>query len=259
MSLIVLATFGQSAKRLAADGWQAYENGNFKQADSLYTAARLKGEADFALTYNAALTKLQLAHTDSARVFFERSLLLPDSLPALVQYNLGNLSLMEWARKSLELEEVEWMLEEASATQGLSVEERLEKYLEKDSLLVRQKELLDGKVKSLETAINHYKTTLLLDATDDDARYNLLYARGKIPPPPEEKNDPSPEDKKDDQPQNATREKEVKGKAFEYIQQGQFNQAYRYLQRELSADPDLKSLESLLENLGVILNILEQS
>ena len=252
--LLTKATGAQSLKRMAADAHAAYKAEAYPTADSLYRIARTKSPSDFTLAYNAALTKYRLTQLDSAEALFNTALGLADSMQAQIQYNLGNTALMDWMMKDLALEHVSLLLNEASFSQGLSVQERLTQFLAKDSLLSVQKDLLDGKQAALELAMAHYKSALRIDPADEQARYNLLFARGKIPTSPENSKRNDPDDQKET-PKNA-RVKALKQEAFEYIQNGKFEDAYRLLAGAQRQDPNLKGLDGLLEKLSLVLEIL---
>lgn len=245
----------QSLKRVAADANAAYNEEAYLRADSLYGVVRAQAPGDFAYTYNTALTKYRLTQLDSAEALFTLALAQTDSMQATVHYNLGNTALMDWVLQDLELEHVAVLLEEASASKGLSVQERLTKFLEKDSLLVVQQTLLDGKEAALGNAINHYKSTLRLHPSDEDARYNLLFARGKIPPPPGSE-PPADEDEPENDSPEDTRVKDLKTQAFEYIREGKFEQAFNLLNGAKQRNPELNGLDGLLDKLGLVLEIL---
>ena len=259
--LLVIATGwtfvagAQSLKRVAADAYAAYNEEAYFKADSLYGMVRSQAPEHFAYTYNSALTKYRLTQLDSAEVLFTLALAQTDSMQAAVHYNLGNNALMDWLLKDLELEHVAVLLEEASASEGLSVQERLTKFLEKDSLLVLQQTLLDGKEAALDRAIDHYKSTLRLDPSDEDARYNLLFARGKIPPPPGT-DPPADEDQSEVDSPEDTRIKDLKIQAFEYIREGKFEQAFNLLNGAKQRNPGLQGLDGLLDKLSLVLEIL---
>lgn len=259
--LLVIATGwtfvagAQSLKRVAADAYAAYNEEAYFKADSLYGMVRSQAPEHFAYTYNAAMTKYRLTQLDSAEVLFTLALAQTDSMQAAVHYNLGNNALMDWVLLDLELEHVAVLLEEASASEGLSVQERLTKFLEKDSLLVLQQTLLDGKEAALDRAIDHYKSTLRLNPSDEDARYNLLFARGKIPPPPGTE-PPADEDQSEDDSPEDTRIKDLKTQAFEYIREGKFEQAFNLLNGAKQRNPGLQGLDGLLDKLSLVLEIL---
>lgn len=246
----------QSIARLAANASAAYDNENYYEADSLYKRCIVEDPARFDVRYNAGLTQMHLNVVDSALNTFEYALPLADSSAWKVHYNMGNCHLAQWIQRDLHLEYVTLELEDLDLASG-DISERLQAFIFKDSLLALQGTLLDGKMDALDDAINAYKSSLRRNPSHDDARYNLLWAKGKIPVEEEPEPDGEKDDKEDqDKPPPNPELENIKKAVFEHIKKGDFEGAYEYLARKREGNESLSSLDDLLEKLGIINEIL---
>lgn len=260
LSACAHAGWTQSVARTAADASKAVADENYMLADSLYSLCLQEAPNRFDLLYNAALVELRLHFVDSALSTFETALTHAGPEAWKVHYNTGNCLLAQWIQRDLHLEYVSIELEDLDTEAG-DISDRLQAFLAKDSLLALQGELLDGKMASLEASITAYKASLLENPLHDDARYNLLWAKGKIPVEEEEEEEESveKEDQDDDEkekPKHPEMEA-IKKAVFDHIKNGDFPGAYAYLAEKRDGDESLSSLDDLLDKLEFINEILQ--
>lgn len=257
--LVIIATtsIGQSVGRLAFDASLAYDAGNFERSDSLYRICIDRAPDDFTYRYNAGLASYRQARWDSALMHFEVALTMDSSMQDEVYYNMGDCHLSDWQGMIIELDLVSSLIAEMEPRADLTIEERLKQFLARDSLLAVQDELIEQKVVALESAMESFKACLRLNPDDEDARYNLLYTMGKLYEPEEDEASDQPDSPDEEKKKDESRAEEVKAACFEQIRKGDFEGAYRYLARERAQDESLKSLDPLVEKLGLIVEILQ--
>lgn len=260
IALFAAASYGwaQSPKKLASRAHTAYTAENFALADSLYGQCLLTAPDDAVYQFNAGTAAYRNNRYDSALVYFERAMVLADTLAASAHYNRGNCHMMRWLTTDLELDYVKSLIDDMSSAEGLTIEQRLNQFLAKDSLMVERDELLVTKEGALESAIVAFRSAMLVDPLHDKARYNFLFAKGKRPgeaPPPAQ----DPDDSNDDGSGDNGKLEEIRKKGFDLIRDGKFEAAYRYLSQERQRDETLTGLDPILEKLGVILQILNDA
>ncbi len=244
--------FGQ-VKSLVREGNDHYKEQNYQAADSLYKLAIMKVDSFIPAIYNDGLALYQLNKFSESETKFNQVISKgDDTLKADSYYNLANLALKQWYKTDAHLGLIKMNLDELDQEEAADVEDKMDIFLLKDSLLKEQKKLLSNKEALLKKAIERYKSCLRLNPKDDDARYNLVYAY-KLRPLDQNQNDQDNKDKKDQEPSEFALE--MKKKALELVEQNKFVEAYQLLMNAKQKDPTVGKFDKLIQKLGVITKI----
>ncbi len=245
----------QKARYLTHKANGIYLEDRFAEADSIYDMAKADSSRFFPTRYNGALTKYRIGEYQKAVAAFENITESEnDSMKSESWYNLGNSLLKYWYKKDKELNLLSQTITAIENTQTEDVKVKMENYLYKDSLLKVQKEVLNLKDKMLDQAISSYKNSLRIDPSDDDARYNLVYAMKLLPIDP----DNDDKDQDDEEKKEPTKYAlDLKQEALDLVRKNKFREANTLLQNGMQKDETVGEFNKLMENLGIIVDILD--
>lgn len=255
--MTTLTFFGQ-VKNLVRQGNDYYHQQQYQEADSLYQLAIIEVDSFIPAIYNDGLALYHLNKFVASESSFSKVLLNSDddTLKANSYFNMGNVALKQWYKTDAHLGLIKMNLDQLTEDEHSEVEDKMEIYLLKDSLLKEQKELLTNKENFLEKAIGRYKSCLRLNPADDDARYNLVYAY-KLRPLDPKKEEPKEEQEKEEQKPTAYA-LEMKKKALELVSKNKFVEAYHLLNNAKQKDPTIGKFNKLIQKLEVITKIKEK-
>jgi hypothetical protein len=247
-------SFGQIDHALVYQASEAYESGDFKSADSLYTVALESASGDELALYNRGVVRFESSRYEEAIPDFLAAAesFGEDTLKSNAYHNLGNAHIKGWYQKDFTLDVLKAQIEELGQTDGANVDVKMINYLKKDSLLQIQKKVLSDKKAHLKDGIEAYKDALRVSPANANARYNLVYAMNLLPKKP----DPSDNDDEDqDKPEPTEYAKKLKQQALDLVRTHEFEKAYKLLEEGTKKDETVQQFEELIKNLKIIVDI----
>ena len=257
--MLTTVSYGQWEKKYTQMGNDSLQRENFTDADSLYQLALGINPEYTPAAYNRAILQYKKGEIANAELAFSDLIdRVQDSLQSHCHYNRGNCRIRSWFAQDLEIERLDEEIVATEDNEKASVKSRMENYVLRDSLLKVHQELLQERDRTLQGALEDYKQTIRLNPDDDQARYNLMYARALLPIPEVEKEKQKEKQKKQDKNEESAFVKKTYEQVMKLIEENKFKEAHTLMQSASQQDPGMQKYQKLMQKLEVLSKILSE-
>lgn len=255
--LLALAACGTPGERALRLGAEAYDEGAFARADSLFALA----PDDARALFNRGNSAFRMGRWDEAARQFQAAMQLDSAAGrrAAAPFNLGAARLAEARHADTAITRLQRDLGQLRL-EGTDIARDVATFVRRDSLrrdLVRLESTIDS---AYAAAIRWNKRALRADPADDDARLNLAIAQRAFDARQRaRRSGQDGQDKKDQDRQLSPRALILMQQADSLVEQYRFRSALDLLQQGLREDPSLKSKQEYMQKLETVTQAAQAS